>query len=269
MRDFTVNIFKRLLNEIQQAGYDFVTFGDFLADAQKEGKTIVLRHDVDNRPVRALVTAELEKGLGIKGTYYFRVKRDEIPGEVLKKIAKLGHEIGYHYEDLGMAGGNVKDALASFQRNLARLREMVPVQTICMHGSPLSRHDSRELWKSRSYREFGIIGEPYFDIDFNKVLYLTDTGRRWDGELVSIRDKVVSSQKSVVSRREAIRRPKLHSTQDVINALKENRLPQQIMLTIHPQRWTDELLPWVGELLGQKVKNSIKYFVVRRVDNRQ
>ena len=39
-------------------------------------------------------------------------------------------------------------------------------------------------------RDFGIIAEPCFDIDFNDVFYLTDTGRRWDGSDVSVRDKV-------------------------------------------------------------------------------
>ncbi len=38
----------------------------------------------------------------------------------------------------------------------------------------------------------GIIGEPYFDVDFSRVFYLTDTGRRWDGDAVSVRDKVKS-----------------------------------------------------------------------------
>lgn len=61
--------------------------------------------------------------------------------------------------------------------------------SICMHGSPMSPYDSRDLWKQYNYKDFGIIGKPYFDIDFSKVLYLTDTGRRWDGEKVSVRDK--------------------------------------------------------------------------------
>ena len=34
-----------------------------------------------------------------------------------------------------------------------------------------------------------IVCEPYFDIDVSDVLYLTDTGRRWDGERSNIRDR--------------------------------------------------------------------------------
>ena len=59
-----------------------------------------------------------------------------------------------------------------------------------MHGSPMSRWDSRLLWKYYDYHDFGIVGEPYFDVNFDEVLYLTDTGRRWDGGAVSVRDKV-------------------------------------------------------------------------------
>lgn len=43
--------------------------------------------------------------------------------------------------------------------------------------------------KYYDYRNYGIIAEPYFDLDFSKVLYLTDTGRRWDGNKVSMRDR--------------------------------------------------------------------------------
>jgi hypothetical protein len=56
--------------------------------------------------------------------------------------------------------------------------------------SPRSKYNNRDLWKRYDYRDFGIIGEPYFDVDFDKMFYLTDTGRRWDGWRVSVRDKV-------------------------------------------------------------------------------
>ncbi len=57
----------------------------------------------------------------------------------------------------------------------------MPVSTVCMHGSPLSRVSNLDLWKKYDYRGLGIIAEPYLDIDFDEVFYLTDTGRRWDG----------------------------------------------------------------------------------------
>jgi len=296
MRDFTLTVYENLLSELKKAEYKFATFVDFMEKKPKEGKLIILRHDVDKSPRKALEMAEMEKRLGVRGTYYFRIKEDVFSEDEIKKIAAMGHEIGYHYEDLDAARGDVGAALALFKRNLERLREIFPVKTICMHGSPMSKYDNRNIWDERSYREFGIIGEPYFDIDFNEVMYLTDTGRMWDGWGVSIRDKVRgeglevrgerlgvrgektevrrqkaedreeaedSKQKKDDNRNEINRQPGLHSTQDIINALGKNQLPDQIMLTVHPQRWTDEWVPWMWELVSQNVKNGVKYLLVR------
>ena len=81
-------------------------------------------------------------------------------------------------------------AICDFERNLKKFRKLYPVKTICMHGSPLSKWDNRDLWKRYDYRDFGIIAEPYFDLDFREVFYLTDTGRAWNNSKVSVRDKV-------------------------------------------------------------------------------
>jgi len=84
-------------------------------------------------------------------------------------------------------------AIKNFRVNLERLRELYPVKTVCMHGSPLSKYDNRMLWDRYNYRDFGIVAEPYFDLDFNEVLYLTDASRGWNNEKSTIRDKVDSS----------------------------------------------------------------------------
>jgi hypothetical protein len=58
-----------------------------------------------------------------------------------------------------------------------------------------------------------------------------------------------------------------HSTQDIIEAAKNNQLPDKIMITTHPQRWTDKPLPWVKELVWQNTKNVAKYFLVKLRSN--
>ena len=60
---------------------------------------VILRHDVDRRPLNALTTAKLENELGIRGTYYFRIVPESFDETIIKQIAELGHEIGYHYEE--------------------------------------------------------------------------------------------------------------------------------------------------------------------------
>jgi hypothetical protein len=60
-----------------------------------------------------------------------------------------------------------------------------------------------KVWEKYDYRDYGIIADPSFDIDYNEVFYITDTGRAWNNTSVSIRDKVerpeVGGRRSEVS----------------------------------------------------------------------
>jgi hypothetical protein len=202
--------------------------------------------------------AELEAEMGIKASYYFRIPKTFKP-EIIKKIANLGHEIGYHYENLSEISkkGKVKKelfkaALKDFEKKLNKLRELYPVKTICMHGSPLSKWDNRDLWKKYDYRDFGIIAEPYFDIDFNEVFYITDTGRHWNNKGISVRDKVKSDFDI-----------KIKSTEHMLNLIQSNQLPDRIMLNVHPQRWTNQPFSWLKELMFQNLKNVVKRVILK------
>lgn len=59
-----------------------------------------------------------------------------------------------------------------------------------MYGSFRFKYDNKDVWKFYDYKFYEIIGELYFDLDFDEVFYLIDIGRRWDGYKVSVRDKV-------------------------------------------------------------------------------
>ena len=255
MKDFTLKIYKLLLEAILKVGYSTQRFNDFISYPKQ--KTIILRHDVDKLPQNSLTTAKIEHNLGISGTYYFRTLKCSWNDEIIKEIASLGHEIGYHYENLTTCNGDIEKAYDDFCFNLEKLRKIVPVSTICMHGSPRSKWDSKDLWKHYDYKGLGIIGEPYFDIDFSKVFYLTDTGRRWDGYRVSVRDKIPEHQDRWNKQGLSFR-----TTQEIINNI--HKLPNQIMITVHPQRWHNFGFLWTKELLWQGAKNVVKEVLVRK-----
>jgi hypothetical protein len=256
---------------------------------------------VDKLPGNSLITAQIENEAGIRGTYYFRIHSGRFEEEAIKQVMQFGHEIGYHYEDMAIVSRKskvkswksiekVEEALAvmaieSFRENLYKLREIAPVTTMCMHGSPTSRWDSRLLWKYNDYRELGIIAEPYFDFSFDNMLYLTDTGRRWNGASVSIRDKSTGNGTNnpeqfrewkvkplrgsllnmTVDGNKFQARYKFRHSDDILSAFNQERMPDRIMMTVHPQRWNDKALPWLREYFWQNSKNAIKYFLVKRV----
>lgn len=236
-------------------------YREFLVALMGYGE-ISLRHDVDLRPENSLQTALIEHELGWKATYYFRAVPESWDEEIIKKIADLGHEIGYHYESLTTCDGDIDAAWKDFKINLEKLRQLAPVTKICMHGSPRSKWDSKDLWTKYDYRTLGVTYEPYLDTDFSKTFYLTDTGRRWDGWKVSVRDKIPQYQDEWVNAGLVY-----HSTDDIIAAAREGTLPHAMMITTHPQRWTDSRTVWIKELVLQKCKNLVKAIIIVRNNN--
>lgn len=229
-----------------------------LLEALDRCDKVVLRHDVDCKPQNSLQTALIEREMGWKAIYYFRAVTESWNESMILQIASLGHEIGYHYESLTTCKGNMEAAYQDFCKNLEELRKLVPVSSICMHGSPRSKWDSRDLWKQYDYHKLGIETEPYLDTDFSKVFYLTDTGRRWDGFKMSVRDKIPGYHEQWIKQGWVY-----HTTDDIIHAIKEDVFPKNVMITTHPQRWTDNRWEWIKELASQSIKNVAKRALVK------
>ena len=256
--DFTLNKYAELMSELKGHEYATITFANY-CKGNRPQRYAILRHDVDQKPANSLKTAEIEAEMGVKASYYFRAVPESWDEAIIKKIAELGHEVGYHYESLTTCNGDTKAAYEDFRQHLEALRQLTTVETICMHGSPRSPYDSKDIWNHYSYRDLGIIGEPYLDTDFAQMFYLTDTGRRWDGYKVSVRDKIEGYQDEWT--RQGLT---FHTTDDIINAIKAKRLPEKVMFTTHPQRWNDFGLAWVTEIAMQNMKNVVKRFIVAR-----
>jgi len=258
--DFTLKQYRRLLETLVEAGYEFHPVKESVQlqgeATASSGKMVFLRHDVDKKPENSLKIAHIESEMGIRATYYFRAVPCSWNEEIIREIAALGHEVGYHYESLTTCGGDVDAAYEDFKANLERLRRLADVATICMHGSPRSKYDSRDIWKRYDYKALGIIAEPYLDTDWSKTFYLTDTGRRWDGYKVSVRDRIPHWQEEW--NRRGLTFP---STTDIIGRVAS--LPDKIMITTHPQRWSGSVLPWLVEFALQSLKNVVKFTICR------
>ncbi len=287
--DFTLNTYRKLLETLKGYFPRFCGFGELITESPD--RCVVLRHDVDSKPANALILARIEASSGIKASYHFRIGIIKDQNAIIREISDLGHEIAYHYEDLSEVcknqkrGGEylskemIREAVKRFQANLEFFRMFYPVNVISMHGSPLSAIDNRLLWKYYDYRQDGIICEPYFDIDVSGLLYLTDTGRRWDGGRSNIRDggiyfghcdkedpypewatrPVRGSLMWLTDEGQALRAGnRIRTTKDIISAATGRGLPQKVIINTHPQRWTDKTLPWIYELIFQNLKNQIK-----------
>ncbi len=240
--DFTVDKYRELLK------------------ALKKHKNFSLRHDVDLYPEQSLRVAEIEAEEGIQATYYFRTVPESYDERIIRQVVSMGHQAGYHYECLTTCNGNMEAAYEDFCRNLGKLREVVPVTTASAHGSPRSKWNSQDIWNQYDIHALGIEYEPMLDTDFSTTLYLTDTGRRWDGYRVSVRDKVPEYQERWD--REGLT---FHTTDDIIRALNTPTHPihrYNLLVNTHPQRWLPFGADWLKEAALQNVKNIVKWVIV-------
>ena len=89
--DFTLDKYAVLLDALKAYGFE----------------SLVLRHDVDLLPGNSLRTARLEAEKGMSGIYYFRAVPESWDEGIIREIAALGHEIGYHYESLTTCDGDL------------------------------------------------------------------------------------------------------------------------------------------------------------------
>jgi hypothetical protein len=245
---------------------------DYIWTESKPNKFVIIRHDIDDETdlSYAVKMAKTENEMGIHATYYFRICKNVFNIEYIKQISELGHEIGYHYEVLGESEGDYEKAIKLFETHLEKFRTVYDVKTIAQHGGPLrnclnvvkisniirifkqitqgehifDRWESKDIWKKYDYRKYGIIGEPYLSIDFNKVTYLSDTNRSWTDTKYRMKDKVKSESKIIV----------VSKTDEVIENIKNNNL-QKVHFLIHPSNWKITFMEWLSWLLLQKIRN--------------
>lgn len=261
MKDFTLQTYKNLIQTLKDKNYRFVKVRDYFENGiAKTSSVIIMRHDVDRRPNYSLRMARLENELGVQSTYYFRTVPKTFKPGIINEISDLGHEIGYHYENLSevhnknlVLSEDVYDrAFDNFKENLIKLRNIYPVKSIVMHGRPLSNWDNRLLWKKYDYHNFGISSELYLDIDFNEVLYITDASRSWNNGSFNRRDKVNTKYDF-----------QFDHTMDIVDSIDQSSLPARIIINAHPEHWAKTDSEWFRIWLVRKIKNFIKKIIIK------
>ena len=250
MNEFTLFAFSKYIHAIKEAYKKIIRFDDFFSLERTLNSYCLIRHDVDRKPYFALRMAKIEAQAGVQSTYYFRMKRHTFLPSIIKEISNLGHEVGYHYECLSDAKGNKEKAFQLFEQNLLRLREIVSVRTISMHGSPLSSYDNRDMFKDNQEREtilkkYNLLGDIYLDIKYQDIAYITDTGRNWSSK-ANIRDNVYSKVEVDFKNGSALL------------SYLENSPHRKCVFSVHPERWTDSQFEWIIQASMDTIANTLK-----------
>ena len=133
---FTYEAYRDMLRALKEEGYQFVAYGE-----EPAGKAVILRHDIDNDPLRARRIARIEHEEGARSTFFFLMRSDLYnllaPRnlEVVREVAALGHDVGLHFDEvLYGPDDDLVAAIASEAALLAgALGGEVPVRSVSMH----------------------------------------------------------------------------------------------------------------------------------------
>ncbi len=251
MRDFSLSAYHRLLDALKTKQYEFYRFADqpFLHSPYQYH--VMLRHDVDRLPSRALRMAELEAEKGVVSTYFFRTKPVSFNKKIIANIQQMGHEIGYHYECLSDTRGDINKAWQLFQKELKKFAGLCEIKSIAMHGRPLLPYDNRDIWNHYDYRDCGVLQEAYKDIPWTRYLYLTDVGSRWDSDK-NLRDHAPDHDAQIGG---------IRTTSDLIGAL--NNMNKNLIISTHPERWPKSLAGWIQARLFDRAVDSAKFMLMK------
>lgn len=229
LQDFTLRTYQILLAYLIDAGYNFVTVRCYLTEEENfsQRPVVILRHDIDRRLQKSLIFADVDAGMGLSSTFYYRFPAISHKS-VIQYVANRGHEVGYHYEVMSRASGDPYQARLLFVTDLTRLRKIVVIDTVCMHGAPLSGINNLSFWDHFQFSEFDLLGEAFLSL--SGVQYFSDTGRTWSPEH-KMRDRLSGDIKGTPSL-------SIQCTGDLMRYVGQFR-PNKLYLVIHPERWAE------------------------------
>jgi hypothetical protein len=214
--------------------------------------------------------AALEAERKISTTYYIRRRFFDDNIDLVRRIAGMGHQIGYHYEevDTHQKAPNLqvgRDAVGFFIGSLLDIDRLgFHIRSICAHGNPLTDVDNRQvvhLLRDEKYLDQlaftfdreevktkvsqRLIGDASIDItgdDFD--LYIPDTGRF--NPKYNLKDRIDNCPISGLS-----------SLDDFRKVLSDDT-NHRIYMNMHPDRWSGDMATWLFDFTFDTAKNMIK-----------
>ncbi len=172
--------YRALLTEAKARGYKSLTVCDLAACASGRATlpplALVLRSDVDTDVSTARAMFKVEKALGIRATYYFRLST--LDARLMREMQDYGTEVGYHFEEVATAAKrrgfrnstdvalHLDSIREQFRRNIQRYKAVAGSwpQTVASHGdfANMTIKTTNSCIIDREIRnEFGILAEAY------------------------------------------------------------------------------------------------------------
>lgn len=224
-------LYRHIIEAALEKGYEHYTIYDFYK-LMKSGnptnkKIFIHRHDIDTDPAGSRKYFEIEKSMGIKASYYFRLSTLDI--KLMKEINNYGSEVSYHYEELATyckqnkikssveVNEHLEKIKIQFANNFKLLENKTGIKfrTVASHGDFVNR----KLKLSNNY---------FLDTDLREQLNI---------EAETYDPVFLNNYSATISDKEA---PVYFSPMSPFDALDKNY--PVIYLLSHPRQWRTNFL---------------------------
>ncbi|MHB8458865.1 MAG: hypothetical protein ACYDB6_02230 [Candidatus Limnocylindrales bacterium] len=155
--------FRSFLESALSAGYRVVSIASYMTDPQpiehaSSCLRLILRHDIDTDVRTAAEMWRIERSLGVRGSYFFRLSTIDV--ELMHEIDGGGGHVGYHFEELATvaklrhprdraaAERLIPEAREMFAQNLSALRARtgLSLRVAASHGDFVNRRLGLPNW---------------------------------------------------------------------------------------------------------------------------
>lgn len=238
---------------IKTVSAESVIYGDM------DSKFIILKHDVETNPKKALKMAKIETKYSLRGSYYIQAyllkNRKNI--KILKEIQLLGHEVSYHHDVMDSNGGDINKADLEFSRNLNIFRnEGFNVRTVCQHGNPIVKrigyYSNRDFFRNKNisnkYSDISEIMVNFKEKIGSSYKYISDAGYGWKVIFDPENNDIIDSEDKDIS------------LETLDKVLDEISVGDNIIISTHPHRWQNNIVfAYIKNYVYKFVKKTAKF----------
>ena len=180
--EFTYKAYQKLIVKLKEKGYKscFYDEVDFFE------KTVILRHDIDFSPKKALEIAKIEYELGVKSTFFVLLSSEfynifsKSVSKALNEIVDMGHQVGLHFDEKRYNKSSIEDITKKIYSELNILK-----MALNRSSDIISMHRPSKLMLKENITFNGAINS-YSKKFFTDMKYVSDSRMSWKEDIFEV-----------------------------------------------------------------------------------
>ncbi len=180
--EFTYDAYRKLIDTALKNGYKICSY----ENVDDNDKCVILRHDIDFSPNKALEIAKIEYEMGVKSTYFvllstefYNVFSIESSG-IFAEILDMGHQIGLHFDEQRYKTISIEQIKEHIYKETKILGRALSTQI-----NVVSMHRPSKFTLDASIVLDGLINS-YSHKYFKDMKYLSDSRMYWREDSISV-----------------------------------------------------------------------------------